>query len=49
MTEKVLVKWYECDCQWLTKYCDEEHVRTAWVPLDVVKRHETAKENDGST
>ena len=36
----VRVTWYEHDCQWLTKYCDEHHARTAWVPLAIVKQYE---------
>lgn len=34
------VYWYECDCDWLTKFCDEFHRRTADIPLDVLKEYQ---------
>lgn len=30
--EAVQVFWYEHDCEWLSKYCDEHHRRSALVP-----------------
>ena len=29
--EVVQVFWYEHDCEWVSKYCDEHHQRSAWV------------------
>ena len=37
--EPVLVMWYEHDCPWITKYCDEEHLRRATVPRDVLSQY----------
>lgn len=34
MTGTMRVSWYEHDCDWLTKYCDEHHQRSATVPAD---------------
>ena len=31
MTEYVQVKWFECNCDWISKYCEEYHQRRAWV------------------
>lgn len=32
MTGYTTVHYYEHDCEWLTKYCDEYHRKTAVVP-----------------
>lgn len=37
--EYVLVSWYEHDCDWVTKYCDEAHKRYATVPLAVLHKY----------
>lgn len=37
------VHWYQHDCPWWTKYCDEEHRRTAVVPLEVLVQYETPR------
>lgn len=37
----VLVHWYDHDCLWLTKFCDEEHRRQAWLPVDVLRQYAT--------
>ena len=29
--DAVQVFWYEHDCEWVSKYCDEHHQRSAWV------------------
>lgn len=34
----VTVHWYDHDCEWVTKYCEEHHVRTARIPADVLGR-----------
>lgn len=31
LSEKVTVYWYEHDCDWITKYCDEHHKHSAQV------------------
>lgn len=28
----VTVYWYEHSCEWLSKYCDEHHKKSARVP-----------------
>ena len=30
--DMVLVSYYEHSCEWVSKYCDENHKRSAWVP-----------------
>jgi hypothetical protein len=32
----VRVFWYDCDCEWVTKYCEEFHRRSALVPRGVL-------------
>ena len=34
--ETVLVSWYEHDCDWITKYCDENHRKYAVVPRAIL-------------
>lgn len=36
---KITVHYYEHSCEWLTKYCDEYHRRTAVVPASVLARY----------
>lgn len=31
--EMVVVRWNTCDCEYRTKYCDEEHIAGAYIPL----------------
>lgn len=33
MKEFVWVTWYEHDCDWISKYCDEFHAVRAKVPI----------------
>lgn len=40
-TDTVTVSWYTCDCEWITKYCDEEHYATAVVPKSVLSEYAT--------
>lgn len=35
------VSWYEHDCDWITKYCDEHHQRYATIPVDVLEQYAT--------
>lgn len=35
--EKRIVYWYDCDCDWISKYCDENHRRSALVELDYLR------------
>lgn len=32
----VMVTWYEHGCDWITKYCDENHTRSALVPRKIL-------------
>lgn len=32
MSDEIRVWWYDCDCPWQTKYCDEHHSKSALVP-----------------
>ena len=34
--DSVRVFWYDCDCEWITKYCEENHRRSALVPRGVL-------------
>lgn len=38
----VRVSWYGCDCDRLTKYCDENHRRYALIPRDVLEEFDLA-------
>lgn len=29
----ITVYWYDCDCAWITKYCDENHRKSADVSV----------------
>jgi hypothetical protein len=42
LSEPVTVFWYEHDCDWITKYCDEHHRRSGTVSrivLETVTQH----------
>jgi hypothetical protein len=39
VTETVYVYWYDHDCAWITKYCDEHHRAGANIPLDVLNSY----------
>jgi hypothetical protein len=36
--EEVWVTWYDCDCAFISKYCDENHVSRALVPVAVLNK-----------
>lgn len=36
-TDTVAVYWYDCECVYLTKFCDENHSRSALVPRSVLR------------
>ena len=38
--KSVVVRYYDCECEWRTKYCDEYHVRVVRIPLSVVREYE---------
>ena len=38
--ETVVVRYYDCKCDWRTKYCDEYHVRVVRIPLSVIREYE---------
>lgn len=35
----VPVSWYDCDCEWLSKYCDDHHRKYAHVPVEVLEKY----------
>lgn len=42
----VTIHWYDCNCDWLTKYCDEHHLRTARTPREILDRYTKEDDND---
>ena len=38
--EMVLVSWYDCDCPWWTKLCDEFHRKSCLIPKSVLREWE---------
>lgn len=36
--ELVAVSWTDCDCEWMTSYCDENHRRTTRIPRSALTR-----------
>lgn len=36
---KIRVSWYTCNCDYLSKYCDEYHQASALVPASVLEEH----------
>lgn len=39
----VLVSWYEHECDWISKYCDETHKVYAVVPEKLLRKYRVAK------
>lgn len=37
LAEQVTVYWYEHDCEWISKYCDEHHRRSGTVSRIVLE------------
>lgn len=37
LSDTRVVYWLDCDCEWRTKYCDQEHTRSARVPLAALR------------
>lgn len=37
--DTVTVSWTECNCEWGSKYCDENHRVYATVPVSVLKEY----------
>lgn len=35
--KNVYVSWYDHDCDYISKYCEEYHEHTASVPLSVLR------------
>lgn len=47
MTEQtILVTWYDHNCDWITKHCDEYHTRSALVPVEVLAQYATGESRD---
>lgn len=47
--ETVYVQWYQHDCPWITKYCDEYHKVGAQVPVSILndyKKWGTSNDHD---
>ena len=40
LAETRVVYWQDCDCEWSTKYCEENHSKSARIPLEVLRRYE---------
>lgn len=40
------VTWYEHDCEWITKYCDENHTVSALVPMSVLRQYVISTDDD---
>lgn len=36
---RVYVSWHDCDCEWVTKYCDKHHRKSAFVPVASLERY----------
>jgi hypothetical protein len=48
-TERTVVAtWYDCDCEWTTKFCEEDHQHSAQIPVDVLEEYENNDEPDES-
>jgi hypothetical protein len=43
--QRVTVHWYDHDCEWVTKYCDEYHAKYALVPASVLRRYQVSGES----
>ena len=37
--ELVRVQWFEHDCDWISKYCDEFHTRSVMIPRPVLNNY----------
>lgn len=35
------VSWFPCDCDWVTKYCEENHHASARIPVSVLNEYTT--------
>ena len=35
----VSVRYYTCNCEWISKYCDEFHTARALVPVAVLEKY----------
>lgn len=42
----VRVSWYDCDCEWLLKYCDDYHRTYASVPVKVLEKYREKRARD---
>lgn len=39
MDSRVTVYYYDHNCNWITKYCEEYHTRSAYVPISVLNQY----------
>lgn len=46
MPETVYVSWYTCNCDWLTKYCDDHHQAGAFIPRTILEQYRKTEENE---
>jgi hypothetical protein len=37
----ITVQYYNCACEWVSKYCDENHRAVANIPLSVLRKYST--------
>ena len=43
LSDTRVVYWYSCNCDWISKYCDEHHREVARVPLAVLNEYRIAR------
>ena len=46
----VTVSWYDCDCAYISKYCDENHRKYTEVPVELLRDRDawTRKRTQGA-
>lgn len=43
-TDFVTVYYWDHECPWVSKYCEDECRRTAFVPTDILRKYEVKEE-----
>lgn len=43
------VSWFTCDCDWINKYCEENHRETARIPVRVLKQYTAYPAKEGKS
>lgn len=39
MKKMIRVTWFDCDCDWITKYCEGAHKKSALIHPDVLEQY----------